>query len=164
MKKVLSLMLALAALLSLSLPAAAAGQPPVITQQPCSPTYIEYDNAVYAVTAAGEGLQCTWYLHYEGNDYNISATAGAAKPWEAFAGETYGAGTSTQGNATTFTYTFGGIEMPLSGSYLWAEIKNTHGTVKSSRAYIDIADECGKPPVITVPASITAYKDDIVDL
>lgn len=104
MKKAISLILSLAILCLMAIPATAAVEP-VITQQPQNPTHNEYSTAQYSVTVYGNNLKCTWYLGFEGKEYNISDTDNGIEPWEGFAGETYGANKTINGNSTTFTLT-----------------------------------------------------------
>ena len=135
-----------------------------IVRQPQNPSYPEYSNAKYSVTAYGENLNCIWYLYYEGKLYNISDTSGSVKPWEVYAGETYGAVKNTNGNFTTFTYFFGGIEEELSGAYIYAVIEDGHYSVTSDRAYIDVVSDGVQPPTTVVAASMEVYQNEILDL
>lgn len=164
MKKGVSVLLLAAFVCALAVPAMAYTTP-VITRQPYSPTYIEYDQATYSVTVKGQNLRCTWYLNYEGREYNISNTGGGMKPWEVYAGETYGAMEPTvNGDFTTFTYHFGGIGIELDGCYIYAVIDEGHVEVFSEKAYIRVVEDCGAAPEISVPAAMEVTKGEVVDL
>lgn len=163
MKRVISVLM-LAVLLSVLAVPAMAAEEPVIIRQPQNPTYIEYGIASYSVTASGENLRCTWYLHFNGDDYNISNTGGGMQPWEYYAGETYGPDKSTNGDFTTFTYTFRGIGIEMDGCYIYAVIEDGHFDVTSDKAYISIAEDCGTAPEISVPVAMDVCKGDVLDL
>ena len=64
---------------------------PVITLHPQSPNFPEESVASYTVKATGTNLHAYWYMEYAGKTYEISDTTNGTEPWEAYAGETYGA-------------------------------------------------------------------------
>jgi len=140
------------------LPAAAASGVS-IGLQPQSPTYPEYSVATYTVEAYGDNLKCTWYLDFQGETYNISDTSGSAKPWEWYAGETYGA--SKDGNK--FQYFFGGIGAELDGAEIYCKIKSGNKTVTSDKAIISIGGDA-MPPETRVAPSMTVMQGDMLDL
>ena len=142
MKKILSIALCCLLLCALAASVMAASDGPVITLQPQSPTYTQYDVALYIVKAEGTNLTATWYLDWLGETYNISDTSGAMQDWEPYAGETYG---PQQPDANTFTYTFGGIEYDLDGAYIWCVIEDGHNTVTSQKVRVSVKD-FGAPP------------------
>ena len=89
--------------------------------QPQNPVYAVGAVAGYSVTVAGEDLECTWYLNFEGTDYDLSKAGNPQAPWEAYAGASYGPATeehklSFPGNHVTFSYYFSGIGEELNGS------------------------------------------------
>ena len=51
-----------------------------ILAQPQNYVYNVGAVVIYSVTVAGEHLQCTWYLEYDGKTYNLSEP-GATGPW-----------------------------------------------------------------------------------
>lgn len=163
MKRMLCLLLVLMLCGAWLLPASAAEEP-MITRQPQMPTYSEYAVAEYAVTVYGENLRCKWFIHYDGQDYDMSQTGGTMKPWEPYAGETYGASTNVNGKETTFIYSFRGIGAELDGSYVYAVINDGHFEVTSDKAYISVADNIGAPPVTKVPAALEVFAGDVADL
>lgn len=143
---------------------ALAATEPVITQQPHSATYNEYANAEYSVSVQGDNLLCNWYLHFNGEDYGISDTSGGMRPWEYYAGETYGPRSAVNGNTTTFTYSFGGIGKELDGCYIYAVIEDGHFEITSDKAYITVIEGAATPPVINVPATMSVFQDETLDL
>ncbi len=164
MKRLVSVLLLAALVCALAVPAMAATEP-VITRQPYSPTYIEYDLAMYSVTVKGNNLRCTWYLNYEGREYNISDTSGGMKPWEIYAGETYGALQPTvNGEYTTFTYHFGGIGRELDGCSLYAVIEDGHFDITTNKVYIRVVEDCAPAPEVVVPVAMDVTKGEVLDL
>ncbi|MBQ9961708.1 MAG: hypothetical protein IJP00_07355 [Firmicutes bacterium] len=163
MKRVFAILLVLVLIIALSVPAIAAVEP-TITLQPQNPTYSKYSVAEYFVKVKGENLQCTWYMEYEGKTYNISDTSGGMQPWEAYAGETYGAKKDVNGKYTTFSYFFGGIETELDGSVLYAVIEDGHYDIKSAKAYITVVNDCAEPPKTIVAPEMEIYKGESLDL
>ncbi len=157
MKRIISICLCMIMLLA-GIPAAAASDVS-IGMQPQNPTYPEYSNAIYSVEAYGDNLKCTWYLEFEGETYNISDTSGSAKPWEVYAGETYGA--TKDGN--TFRYSFGGIEEGLNGAKIYCKIKSGKKTVTSDKAIISIGGSA-QPPETRVPAGMEVMQGENLDL
>ncbi|MBQ9847350.1 MAG: hypothetical protein IJO58_06040 [Clostridia bacterium] len=160
MKKLVTAVILVLFVLVITLSAHAAGQP-TITLQPQSPNYPEYSCAVYTVKAEGSNLSATWYLQYNGKTYNTSKSIEGMQPWEAYAGETYGA----TRDKNTFYFSFNGIEKELDGAELYCVIEDGHYDVKSAVAYVSVVggDE-GMPPEISVPASVTAKKGESVDV
>ena len=101
MKKLSSLILCLLLVSLLTVPALAAGDAPVITMQPQNYTYPEYSVAIFTVKATGTNLRATWYLAWNGATYNLSDNENGQEPWEAYAGESYGA---NKPDDNTFTF------------------------------------------------------------
>ncbi len=164
MKKTIILLMTILLLCTLALPALAASQEPIITQQPQNSVYQEYSTAEYSVTVFGENLRCTWYLEFEGKTYNISNTEGGAKPWEWYAGETYGAEVHKNGQTTTFTYFFGGIEAPLDGAILYPVIEDGHYDLTGDPVTIRVSKDVTAPPKISLAPSMEIYQGDPLDL
>ncbi|MBE6917506.1 MAG: hypothetical protein E7470_06395 [Ruminococcaceae bacterium] len=152
MKKILSIALCCLLLCALAVSAMAASDGPVITLQPQSPTYTQYDVALYIVKAEGTNLTATWYLDWLGQTYNISDTSGAMQDWEPYAGETYG---PQQPDANTFTYTFGGIEYDMDGAHIWCVIEDGHNTVTSQKVRVSVKDFGAPPSILEIPAQVT---------
>lgn len=155
MKKVISLCLILILCAALTVPALAAQEELVITMQPCSPNYPEYSVAIYTVKASGSNLRAFWYISYEGQTYNASQIGGSMQPWEAYAGESYGA---KQLDANTFCFVFEGIEKELNGARIWCVIEDGHHDVVSREAYITVGNYATPPEIVDVPAQITVQK------
>lgn len=155
MRKVFSLFLILLLCSVLVAPGLAAPEAPVITMQPCSPNYPEYSVAIYTVKASGSNLRAFWYISYEGQTYNASQIGGSMQPWEAYAGESYGA---KQLDANTFCFVFEGIEKELNGARIWCVIEDGHHDVVSREAYITVGDYATPPEIVDVPAQITVQK------
>lgn len=136
-----------------------------IIRQPQNPNYPEYSVAVYSVQAYGSNLSCTWFLNYNGKDYNISNNLGSLQPWEPYAGENYGPSVEiNKDKYVTFTYFFSGIGSELSGSYIYATISDGKQTITSDKAYLYIASDIAMPPQITVVPEMTVYKDTPLSL
>ena len=152
MKKVISLLLILLLCGMLAAPALAASEEPVITMQPQSPSYPEYSVAIYTVKVTGANLTATWYIEYQGKTYNASEIGGTMQPWEAYAGEAYGA---KKLDNNTFCFMFQGIEEELSGARIWCEIEDGHYSVTSQKAYINVGNYGSPPEILDIPASIT---------
>ncbi len=160
MKKLVTAIILVLFISAIVIPAHAAGQP-TVTLQPQSPNYPEYSCAVYSVKAEGSNLSATWYLEYNGKTYNTSKTVEGIQPWEAYAGETYGA----TRDKNTFYFSFNGIEKELDGARLYCVIEDGHYDVKSSVAQVSVVAESeGMPPEITVPASVTAKKGESAEI
>ena len=155
MKKVIAFLLIVLVLGLLAVPAFAAPEGPVITMQPQSPSYSQYSVAVYTVKASGSNLTATWFIEYQGQTYNASAIGGAAQPWEAFAGESYGA---RKVDNNTFCFVFEGIEEGLSGAKIWCQIEDGHYSVNSRAAYITVGNYGSPPEILDIPASITVFQ------
>ena len=154
MKKLICILFVLAFCL-VPLSAGATPDGPVITMQPQSPSYPEYSVAIYTVKAEGENLTATWYIEYEGKTYNASQIGGAMQPWEAYAGESYGAKTIDD---NTFAFVFEGIGKELSGAQIWCVIEDGHYDVPSTVAYITVGDYATPPEILDIPSSITAQQ------
>ncbi len=160
MKKLFSLLMCLLLLCGLMVPVSA-GNGPEITMQPQNYQYPEYSVAMYTVKATGSNLQCTWYLEYEGKTYNLSDNTNGMEPWEGYAGENYG---GIQNDSNTFTWFFGGIEEELSGAQIWCVIEDGHYDVTSDRAIITVQGSAMPPEILQMPAQITAYRGDSVEI
>ena len=157
MKKILSLLLVLLLCGVLAVPALAAPEEPVITMQPQNPNYPEYSVATYTVKATGNNLKATWYIRYQDKTYNASNIGGAMQPWEAYAGESYGA---KKLDNNTFCFVFEGIEAELSGSEIWCEIEDGHYNVVSQVAYITVGSYGAPPEILDIPAGITVKQGE----
>ena len=163
MKRTICVLLSILSLCFLAFPVPAE-QTPAIIRQIQNPIYGKYDVATYSVTAYGDSLKCTWYLLFEGKEYNISRTDGGAKPWEAYAGETYGATEEKNGKSATFTYTFGGIEPELNDSTVYAVIESASSKLTTDKVLVSVIDGAATPPTTSVPASMEVFKDTPLDL
>ena len=152
MKKVFSFLMVLLLCILPATPAGAAAEGPVITLQPQSPYYSPYSVAVYTVKADGSNLTATWYIEYDGKTYNASKLGGSMQPWEAYAGESYGA-KKTDDN--TFCFVFEGIESELSGAKIWCEIEDGHNNVTSQAAHITVGNFGSPPEILSIPSQIT---------
>lgn len=161
MKKQLSILICLLLLGSLFMTVSADHIAPKITLQPQNHQYPQYSTAMYIVKASGSNLSATWYLEYEGKTYNISDMTNSTEPWEAYAGETYG---PVQLDANTFSCHFGGIEEGLNGAQIWCVIEDGHNDVTSDRAIITVQGSAMPPEITNMPAEITAYRGDSVDI
>lgn len=138
------------------LPAQAADGP-VIIMQPQSHSYPEYSVAIYTVKATGTNLTATWYIEYEGKTYDASQIGGAMQPWEAYAGESYGA---RKLDDNTFSFIFEGIEAELNGAEIWCVIEDGHYDVASTVAYITVGNHAAPPEILEMPAKITVQQGD----
>lgn len=156
MKKILSAVLCCLLLCALAVSVAAASKGPVITLQPQSPTYTQYDVALYVVKAEGTNLTATWYMEWMGKTYNISDTSGSMQDWEPFAGESYG---PRQLDANTFSYTFEGIDYDLDGAMIWCVIEDGHYDVASQKVRVSVKDFGLPPRILEIPAQVTVEKD-----
>ena len=145
----------------LAIPALAAPEGPVITMQPQSPNYPEYSVATYTVKATGTNLTATWYIEYEGKTYNASQIGGEMQPWEAYAGETYGA---TQPDANTFCFVFSGIGSELSGAEIWCELEDGHYDIVSQVGHITVGDYGTPPEILDIPASVTVKQGEQAEI
>ena len=72
MKKIVAILLLCMLLVGMLHLSAAAATDMYILAQPQNYVYNEGAVAIYYVTVAGENLQCTWYLDYDGKTYNLS--------------------------------------------------------------------------------------------
>ena len=161
MKKVISLLLIVLLCGMLAVPALAAPEGPVITMQPQSPNYPEYSVAIYTVKATGTNLTATWYIEYQGKTYNASQIGGSMQPWEAYAGESYGA---KKLDNNTFCFVFEGIEDELSGAEIWCEIEDGHYNVVSQVGHITVGNYGSPPEILSIPASITVKRGEEAEI
>ena len=161
MKKVISLLLIVLLCGMLAVPALAAPEGPVITMQPQSPNYPEYSVAIYTVKATGTNLTATWYIEYQGKTYNASQIGGSMQPWEAYAGESYGA---KKLDDNTFCFVFEGIEDELSGAEIWCEIEDGHYDVVSQVGHITVGNYGSPPEILSIPASITVKRGEDAEI
>ena len=161
MKKVISLLLIVLLCGMLAVPALAAPEGPVITMQPQSPNYPEYSVAIYTVKATGTNLTATWYIEYQGKTYNASQIGGSMQPWEAYAGESYGA---KKLDDNTFCFVFEGIEEELSGAEIWCEIEDGHYNVVSQVGHITVGNYGSPPEILSIPASITVKRGEEAEI
>ena len=161
MKKVISLLLIVLLCGMLAAPALAAPEGPVITMQPQSPNYPEYSVAIYTVKATGTNLTATWYIEYQGKTYNASQIGGTMQPWEAYAGESYGA---KKLDDNTFCFVFEGIEEELSGAEIWCEIEDGHYNVVSQVGHITVGNYGSPPEILSIPASITVKRGEEAEI
>ena len=161
MKKVISLLLIVLLCGMLAVPALAAPEGPVITMQPQSHYYSEYSVAIYTVKATGTNLTATWYIEYQGKTYNASNLGGTMQPWEAYAGESYGA---KKLDDNTFCFVFEGIEEELSGAEIWCEIEDGHYNVVSQVGHITVGNYGSPPEILSIPASITVKRGEEAEI
>ena len=161
MKKVISLLLMVLLCGMLAVPALAAPEGPVITMQPQSHYYSEYSVAIYTVKATGTNLTATWYIEYQGKTYNASQIGGSMQPWEAYAGESYGA---KKLDNNTFCFVFEGIEEELSGAEIWCEIEDGHYNVVSQVGHITVGNYGSPPEILSIPASITVKRGEEAEI
>ena len=161
MKKVISLLLIVLLCAMLAVPALAAPEGPVITMQPQSHYYPEYSVAIYTVKATGTNLTATWYIEYQGKTYNASQIGGSMQPWEAYAGESYGA---KKLDNNTFCFVFEGIEDELSGAEIWCEIEDGHYNVVSQVGHITVGNYGSPPEILSIPASITVKRGEEAEI
>ena len=161
MKKVISLLLIVLLCGMLAVPALAAPEGPVITMQPQSHYYSEYSVAIYTVKATGTNLTATWYIEYQGKTYNASKIGGTMQPWEAYAGESYGA---KKLDDNTFCFVFEGIEEELSGAEIWCEIEDGHYNVVSQVGHITVGNYGSPPEILSIPASITVKRGEEAEI
>ena len=139
----------------------AAPEEPVITMQPQNPNYPEYSVAIYTVKATGTNLTATWYIQYQGKTYNAAKIGGAMQPWEAYAGEAYGA---RKLDENTFCFVFEGIEEGLSGAQIWCEIEDGHYDTVSQAAHITVGNYGSPPEILHIPASVTVKQGEDAEL
>ena len=161
MKKVISLLLIVLLCGMLTVPALAAPEGPVITMQPQSHYYSEYSVAIYTVKATGTNLTATWYIEYQGKTYNASKIGGTMQPWEAYAGESYGA---KKLDNNTFCFVFEGIGEELSGAEIWCEIEDGHYNVVSQVGHITVGNYGSPPEILSIPASITVKRGEEAEI
>ena len=155
MKKTVCLILLCALLSPWMLTAMAAEEGPQIILQPQQYTYPDQSVAIYTVKASGSNLHAYWYMQWEGTVYHISDMSNGMEPWEAYAGETYGA---SQPDANTFVWFFQGIEAELSGAEIWCVIEDGHYEATSRRALITVGGSAMPPELTEVPVGVTVKK------
>lgn len=151
MKRTISIVISLLLVCLLAAPVLAVPDGPVITMQPQSPNYPNYSVAIYTVKVAGTNLHATWYLEWNGTTYNLSDNQNGIEPWEAYAGEAYGA---TQPDANTFTFFFEGIEEELNGALIWCVIEDGHYDVTSQKAFVTVGNPNTPPSIVDMPARL----------
>lgn len=161
MKKILSLLLVVLLTAALVLPVMATPEGPVITMQPQSPNYPNYSVAIYTVKVEGKNLSATWYMEWQGKTYNISNIGGSMQPWEAYAGESYGA---RKLDDNTFMFLFEGIESDLDGAYIWCVIEDGHYDVTSQKARVSVGNPSTPPEIVSIPAGLTVQQGDMAEL
>lgn len=157
MRKRIAVILCGLLLAALSINVLAAPEGPVITMQPQSHYYPEYGVAVYTIKATGTNLSAYWYLEWEGKTYNASETGGDIQPWEAYAGESYGA---KKLDANTFSFIFQGIEEELSGAKIWCVVEDGHYDVTSQTAHIVVGNYGSPPEILEMPTRITVQQGE----
>lgn len=161
MKKVITAILLLLILCMPVLQAAAAQGGPEIILHPQNPYYPEYAVAIYTVKAEGTNLSATWYLEWMDRTFKISEFGGAMQPWEAYAGEAYGA---RQLDDNTFIYLFEGIGAELDGAYIWCEISDGTNTVTTQRARIFVGDYSMPPEILSIPSYVEVEQGEMGDV
>ena len=161
MKKMTCLVLVVLLCSLLVIPAASAQDGPLITMQPQSPNYPEYSVAIYTVKATGKNLTATWYLQWQDETYNVSKLGGSMKPWEAYAGESYG---PRQLDDNTFAFIFEGIEYDLDGAYIWCVIEDGHYDVTSQKARVSVGNPASPPEILDIPAGFTVEQREKVEI
>ena len=157
MRKIIVISLCIFLLAAFSVNVLAAPEGPVITMQPQSRYYPEYSVAVYTVKATGTNLSAYWYIEWNGEIYNASEIGGTMQPWEAYAGESYGA---QKLDANTFSFLFQGIEEELSGAKIWCVIEDGHYDVSSQAAHVVVGNFGSPPEILEIPAQITVQKGE----
>ena len=161
MRKVISILLILLLAGLLAAPVCAAPEEPVITMQPQSSNYTEYAVAVYTVKATGSNLTATWYISYQGKTYNASQIGGAMQPWEAYAGESYGA---RKIDENTFSFVFEGIEKELNGASIWCVLEDGHYDVTSQKAQICVGSAAEPPQILSIPSTLTVKQGEEAEI
>lgn len=161
MRKGICLLLVFLIIGLLTVSAMAAPEKPEITQQPQSPNYPEYSVAIYTVKAEGTNLTATWYIEWQGKTYTASDIGGAMQPWEAYAGESYGA---RKLDDNTFAFIFEGIEYDLDGAYIWCVIEDGHYDVTSQKARISVGNPNSPPEIISIPSQITVEQGTYAEI
>ena len=137
---------------SLGLPVSADGGAEIIAQ-PQNPTYNAGAVAIYSVTARGQNLTCSWYIDYNGTEYELTLADEVVDPWENYAGAGYGMTSSKEGDKTTFNYIFEGIGSELDGSTIYAVVHDGYKPVRSDIAHISVAGGVKTPPTTKVPVT-----------
>ena len=94
-------------------------------------------------------------MEWLGKTYCISDIGGAMQPWEAFAGEAYGA---KQLDSNTFAFIFEGLEYDLDGAYIWCVIEDGHYDVVSQKARISVGNPNTPPEIISIPSKVTVQQ------
>ena len=161
MKKLIGLFLAVVTIGLMVLSVSAVPDAPVITMQPQSSNYTEYAVAIYTVKATGSNLTATWYISYQGKTYNASQIGGAMQPWEAYAGESYGA---KKVDDNTFTFIFEGIEKELNGASIWCVLEDGHYDVTSQKAQICVGSAAEPPQILSIPSTLTVKQGEEAEI
>ena len=161
MRKIILTLLSLLLAGLLAIPVGAVPEEPVITMQPQSPSYSQYSVATYTVKVDGENLTATWYIEYEGKTYNASQIGGAMQPWEAYAGESYGA---KKVDNNTFSFVFEGIEKELNGASIWCVLEDGHYDVTSQKAQICVGSTATPPQILSIPSELTVQQGEEAEI
>ena len=129
-----------------------------ITRQPQNSVFPENASAYWTVEATGEDLVYDWFIVYEGVAYNTITSFVENHPWqEGVTGDGYGR--NDVGNG----FFISGIGSALDGAEIYCVVSNQTGSVTSQNAYISVGGE-KSPPQLTVPALVTAEKDEVLKL
>lgn len=161
MKKVISVLLVILLCGLLAIPALAAPAGPVITMQPQSPNYPQYSVAIYTVKATGSNLTAIWYMNWNGKTYTISDIGGSMQPWEAYAGESYGA---RKIDNNTFSFIFEGIGEELNGAAIWCSLEDGHYDVTSQKAHITVGGSATPPEIVNIPAQVSVNQGESAEV
>ncbi len=144
-------------MLSMATPVFAAGEIE-ITRQPQNSVFPENASAYWTVEATGDDLVYDWFIVYEGVAYNTVTSFTENHPWqEGVTGDGYGR--NDVGNG----FFINGIGSALDGAEIYCVVSNGTDSVTSQSAYISVGGE-KYPPQLTVPASVTIEKDEILKL
>lgn len=156
--KIFSVFIAVAILLSVTVPALAIQEePPEIVAHPQSLNYPEGSVASYDVVATGTGLQYHWYIVYNDQVYDAGASDAYLQPWAQYVSEGFGTGPSGS------NFFFEGIDKELDGAQIFCVVSNSEGIATSERAYISVGASA-LPPQISVPAQVMVYQNEKVSL
>ena len=74
------------------------------------------------------------------------------QPWEAYAGESYGA---KKLDDNTFAFIFEGVEDDLDGAYIWCVIEDGHYDVTSQKVRISMGNSNTPPEIVSIPVQLT---------
>ena len=161
MRKIIVFALCALMVASLSFAAVAAYDEPIITMQPQSHYYSEHSTAVYTVKVNGTNLSAYWYIEWDGTIYDASQIGDVMQPWEAYAGESYGA---KKLDENTFCFLFQGIEEELSGAKIWCVIEDGHYSITSGVAHIIVGNYGAPPEILDIPAQITVFQGEEAEI